>query len=152
MTAPSEHHRKLSALAGTWHGVEELSPSPWEAPAGASKARVESRLDLGGAFLITDYVVDRPDGTTFRGHGIHGWDETSQRYVMYWFDALSPGIVEPAFAKWDAGTLAFEKTTAQGHVRFVYEFEGETRYRFRIENSRDGRIWNPTMEGRYVRA
>ena len=33
------------------------------------------------------------------------------------------------------------------HVRYVYEFDGAARYRFRLENSADGgKTWTPFIE------
>ena len=153
MDAATSPRAKLEALAGSWIGEEEVfSASPWGEPGGVGAARVEARMDLDGAFLITDYQVDRGGRVAFRGHGIHGWDDERGRYTMYWFDSLSPGLVTPALGQWDGDTLTFEQS-GPGNVRarFVYTFEGRDRYHFRMEHSRGGVGWTTTMEGTYRR-
>jgi len=141
--------RRLDRLVGRWVGDEEVAPSPFDGQGSASKATVDARMELDGAFLVTDYVVEHRDGSVYRGHGILSFDEGSKRYVMYWFDALSPGLIEPALGQWSGDVLTFEQRTGRGRLRYVYEFDAGAGYLFRIERSVDGTLWTPTMEGRY---
>ncbi len=152
MPQPNENHRRLRALVGDWTGEETLHPSPWDPSGGSATSRVTSRLDLEGFFLITDYVEERGGEVTYRGHGVFGWDPAGNCYTMHWFDSMGSGAPAPARGRWDGNRLVFEQATPTGHSRYVYLFEAEGRYTFRIENSRDGREWKPIMEGRYTRA
>ena len=54
----------------------------------------------------------------------------------------------PALGTWEGDRLVLEHTPMPGmSVRYVYEFESETRYRFRLENSHDGgKSWQPFIE------
>jgi hypothetical protein len=151
MNDASHPRARLQILAGSWTGEEEVfSSSPWGEPGAAGSARVRARIDLDGAFLITDYEVERAGQIAFRGHGVHGYDTERGRYTMYWFDALSPGYVQPALGVWDGDTLTFEQTGEGGvRSRWVYTFENPERYRFRMEHSPDGARWATTMEAVY---
>jgi hypothetical protein len=151
MPKPNEHHGKLQALAGNWTGEELIHPSPWDPRGGAATSRVDSRLDLDGFFLISDYVEERAGQVVYRGHGVYGWDPSQMCYTMHWFDSMGSGTPAPSLGRWDGNRLVFENRTPTGHSRYSYVFEGQGRYIFRIENSQDGREWKPIMEGRYTR-
>jgi hypothetical protein len=146
-------HKKLEALAGSWVGEETLYPSPWLPEGGTANAKVESRLDLDGFFLLTNYEEAREGRVTYRGHGVYGWDEGRQEYSMFWFDSMGgPGPSAPAWGTWNGDTLEFRHATPHGPTRYVYVFDRPNSYRFRIENSQDGTNWKPFMEARYTRA
>lgn len=152
MPRPSDAHRKLQALAGAWKAEEQIFPSPWDPKGGPALGKITARTDLDGFFLISDYVEERNGRISYRGHGVYGWDEKNQTYTMYWFDSMGGGgYSEPTRGTWEGNTLTFQNQTPIGHTRYVYAFESEGRYTFRIENSGDGREWKTFMEGRFVR-
>ena len=151
MPALTDHHRKLTALAGSWAGEETLYPSPWMPEGGTAEASIEAKLDVDGFFLLTDYVETRGGRPSYRGHGVFGWDTDQKKYSMFWFDSVSPGPRAPVWGTWDGDTLAFESASPMGHQRYVYVLQGPDRYTFRIEMSRDGTAWQPFVEGRYTR-
>src|SRR5262245_6855995 len=86
MPKPTPHHEKLKVLVGTWSGDETMKPSPWDAKGGSAKAVSETRLDLDGFFLISDYRQERDGRVTYRGHGVFGLDAKTNEYTMNWFD------------------------------------------------------------------
>jgi len=146
-------HRKLEAMAGSWKGEETLSPSPWDPKGGTAVGRFISKLDLDGFALITDYVQERGGQTTYRGHGVFGWSEKDKAYTMHWFDSMGGDPSgPPALGTWAGNDLTFEHRTPMGLSRYVYHFEGDGRYTFRIDNSQDGKKWATFMEGKYMRA
>jgi hypothetical protein len=151
MPKPDAHHEKLHALLGTWIGEEKLSPSPW-GPGGAATARVTARLDLEGFFVISDYVEEKEGRTVYRGHGVYGWNEREKEYVWYWFDSMGTPPPQPARGTFQGNTLLFEQHAGGFHARYTYVFPEPGRYRFKIENSRDGVSWQTFMEGDYRRA
>ncbi len=151
MPKPQEEHRKLQALAGNWVGEETIYPSPWDPKGGTATARVQSRLDLDGFFLITDYVEERGGRASYRGHGVFGWDPEEKCYTMHWFDSTGGVAPAPARGRWEGNRLSFEQRTPMGHSRYTYDLDGEGRYALRIENSQDGKQWTPFMEARYTR-
>lgn len=146
-----EQHRKLTALAGTWVGEEKMHPSPWDPKGGTATARVQSRIDLDGFFLITDYVQERGGQVSYRGHGVFGWDPAEKCYTMHWFDSIGSGCPGPARGTWEGNVLKFEQRHPMGQSRYVYTVEQGGRYDFLIEQSQDGKQWSRFIEGRYTR-
>ena len=151
MPALTEKHKKLAALAGTWVGEETIHPSPWDPKGGTGNGRMDSRIDLDGFFLVTDYVQERGGQICYRGHGVYGWDAGAGRYTMHWFDSIGSPCPQPALGTWEGNVLRFEMADAMGHHRYVYTFEGEGRHTFKLEQSQDGKTWATFMEGRYRR-
>ena len=151
MQKPQEAHRKLQALVGTWVGEEKLFPSPWDPKGGSALGRFQARVDLDGFFVICDYTEERGGQVTYRGHGVFGYDPQQKTYTMNWFDSIGPGSPAPARGKWEGNQLLFENSHPRGHSRYIYTFEGNDRYTFRLENSTDGKSWAPMMEGKYKR-
>ena len=152
MPKPTDHHRKLQALAGQWVGQEKMHPSPWDPKGGTVTSRTTSRLDVSGFFLTCDYVQERGGQPSYRGHGVFGWDPKLGRYTMHWFDMMGGHTAPPATGTWEGNTLCLQHESEMGHARYIYEFEGPDAYRFRLEHSQDGRNWAVFLEGRYTRA
>jgi len=151
MPAPVEQHRKLEALTGNWVGEEKMHPSPWDAKGGTALAKIQSRMDLDGFFVIADYVQERGGQVSYRGHGVFGFDPADQGYTMHWFDSMGSPCPAPAKGKWEGNRLAFNQTSPMGHSRYTYTFEAPGRYRFLMEASQDGKTWAPFLEGTYSR-
>lgn len=151
MPKVTEHHRKLQALAGEWDGDEKMHPSPWDPKGGKSTSRTTARLELGGFFLISDYVQKRGPQETFRGHGVFGWDHRQQRYTMHWFDVMGGDPGPPALGTWEGNRLVFQNQHHMGHSRYIYTVEHDGLYRFLLESSQDGKKWMSFIEGTYKR-
>ena len=151
MPQVTEQHRKLYALAGSWTGEEKMFPSPWDPKGGMATGRSQTRVDLDGFFVVCDYVQERDGKVTYRGHGVYGWDAKEECYTMHWFDSMGGNGTPPAKAKWEGNTLAFASQSMMGHSRYVYLFEGDGRYTFRIEHSRDGKDWSTFLMAHYTR-
>jgi hypothetical protein len=151
MPKPTEQHRKLQALAGTWTGEETMFPSPWDPKGGKATSRVVSRMEVDGFFLINDYVQERGGHPTYRGHGVFGWDGKQKCYTMHWFDAMCAPGAEPAKGTWEGNQLVFQQQSPMGHGRFTYDFQGEGRHTFRMEQSEDGTKWVTFLESVYTR-
>ena len=151
MPQPQEEHHRLQKLAGTWTGEETINPTPWDPKGGPAKARVEARADCDGFWVVMEYTQLRGDQVTYRGHGVFGYDTCDKNYLMFWFDSTGMSAQSPAKGRWDGNRLVFVNQTPMGHGRYSYEFEGEGKYRFRIDNSQDGKQWVPFMEGEYSR-
>ena len=151
MPKPLEEHRRLEKLAGKWTGEEKIHPTPWDPKGGSASGTFEARVSMDGFWLVADYVETRDGAVSYRGHGVYGYDRKEQAYTMSWFDSMSESVIPPARGRWDGNRLVFAHQTPMGHSRYTYDFQGEGRYRFLIENSQDGKQWMPFMEGQYTR-
>src|SRR5215472_2647983 len=141
MMKPVEEHRKLENFVGKWIGEETLKPSPWDPKGGKAKARLTSKLDLDGFFLITDYQQERDGKVSYRGHGVYGYDSNRKQYAMFWFDSMGMVGAEPAWGKWEGDTLTFESKSPMGLGRYTFKFNSDGSHEFRIDNSQDGKSW-----------
>ena len=149
MPKPTAEHRRLQILAGDWAGEEKLMPSPW-GPGGSAMGRSQCRLDLDGFYVIQDYAQEKDGRTIFSGHGIFGYDTVSKDYCWFWIDSMGTMPAAPSRGQWEGDTLTFHSKSPQGQGRYVFRFEGERAYHFRIENSFDGgKTFVTLMEGAY---
>ena len=151
MPKPQPEHARLRSFAGTWTGEEKLHPSPWDPRGGQALARVTSRMAMDGFFLVTDYAQERQGKVSYEGHGVFGYEPGRRVYTLHWFDSMGSGTPEPATGTWSGDTLTFEQKSPMGWSRYIYRLEGETRYAFRIDHSRDGNEWTTFIEGRYTK-
>jgi hypothetical protein len=154
MPKPSDQHKKLNALTGTWVGSETLNPSPW-GPGGTFRGRYTMHMDLDGFFMIQDYLQEQNGRTTYRGHGVFGFDTEHAEYTWYWVDSMGMPPAAASRGKWQGDTLMFEHAQGQGGTergRYTYRFKSERALYFKIENSQDGgKSWQTFMEGNYER-
>jgi hypothetical protein len=149
-TVQDEHKRLAEALTGSWAGEETIHPTPWDPKGGTSKGRSETRADLDGFCVITDYTQERGGGVSYRGHGVYSWDPNEKCFTMHWFDTMGGGLESKAKGHWNGKTLTFESASQMGHARYVYTFVEPTKMLFRIESSQDGRSWAPFLEATYM--
>ncbi len=152
MPQPTEQHRKLHRLAGTWAGEEKMNPSPW-GPGGTATGRYTGRVDIDGFFVVQDYVQEKDGKPSYRGHGIFGWDARRSTYTWYWVDSMGEVPPSPSRGQWNGDTLQFEhEPMGDRRGRYTYQFLDDNTYRFKIENSQDGgKSWSTFMEATYRR-
>ena len=151
MPKPTDAHRRLAAMEGTWEGDEVLHPSPWGPTKRAAHGRFVARMDMDGFFLVSDYVERQGGDVTYRGHGVYGYEPAKGTYSMHWFDSMGGVPAGVIAGKWEGDTLAFSAQAPFGQVRYVYTFPAKDEMTFAIESSKDGSAWSPFMEGRYRR-
>jgi hypothetical protein len=152
MSKLGPEHERLHRFAGEWLGEGMVYASPGDA-GGRVSSHTIARVDLGGFFVLSDYVEEREGAAPYRGHGIYGWDSKGASYTMSWFDSMGSFPSTAARGQWSdpAGELVFEQRTHQGYARYTYRFTGIDVYLFRIESSGGGREFRPFMEGKYKR-
>lgn len=150
MPRPGPAHARLQRLVGEWSGREQLSPSPW-GPGGTATGHFHCSEALGGMALLQDYHEEKDGGVVFQGHGVFVVEPGSETVLWWWFDSLG-FPPDPARGHWDGDTLKFEKHTPRGSARYRFEFAGEDRYRFVIENRLgDVADFGEFMRGDYAR-
>jgi hypothetical protein len=150
MPRPGPAHARLMRFAGRWSGTEQLSPSPW-GPGGAAIGRTTCHESLDGMALVQEYEEEKDGAIVFHGHGVFLVEPDTQDVLWWWFDSMG-FPPEPARGKWEGDVLRFEKSTPRGDARYRYEFNGNDRYRFTIENRFPGQTdFVEFMHGDYQR-
>ncbi len=143
-------HEKLARLAGHWQGEETMYPP--DQPAGMQvQSVVQSRVELGGWFLLMGYAQLQDGAATYSAHGVMGCDHEGQHVTLHWFDSQGWNPVEPFRGKWDGDVLQLNCQSENGHDRLTYELQGDDAYFTRVENSADGETWKTLIEGAYRR-
>jgi hypothetical protein len=87
MAAPSEAHKKLEMMAGTWTTKVKMWMDPAAAPQ-ESEGVSENRMVLGGRWLEQRYEGTFMGGP-FSGVGFTGYDNFKKAYVGLWMDTAS---------------------------------------------------------------
>jgi hypothetical protein len=150
MPKPTEAHKKLEQLVGTWIGEEKMHPSPWDPQGGMATGWIVNRPALDGFAVIQDYEQKRGEVVTFRGHGVFCWDPAQETYLLHWFDSCGtpPNVFQGDF---EGNVFTVSCETPQGWSRGVFEIQDKNHYAFRMEMSGDGEQWQTLMEGKYTR-
>lgn len=151
MPEPDEHHAKLATLAGRFVAEETLYPSAWNPEECTATGYFDSKMVLGGFFLMNDYVQRRDGAVTFEGHGLYGWDDARGAYTMHWFDSMGGDPGAPVLGAWRGDTLTFAKSGPEGHARYTYVLETADVLVFSISTSKNGDTWQTLLEGRFLR-
>ncbi|MBI4549087.1 MAG: DUF1579 family protein [Ignavibacteriae bacterium] len=148
MPKPTDAHKKLEKLIGSWSGQEKLHPSPWDPKGGTARGRVTNRSALDGFVVVQDYEQERNGVINFCGHGVFGWNAAQQCYTLHWFDSMGmpPNEFRGSFKN---DVLTMTSQDPQGHSRATFDFSKENQYSFRMEVSQDGKQWHTFMEGKY---
>jgi hypothetical protein len=152
MPKVGDAHRRIHRLAGHWTGEEKLAPSPW-GPGGPALGRTTNRVAVDDFFVVGDYEEEKDGHVVFRAHQVFGIDPQTQDVVWYWLDSMGMPPPQPARGTWtDENTLVLQSQSPMGTGRYTFVFDGEKRYRFTLENSRDGKTFTEMMRGDYRKA
>lgn len=88
---PSEGHRRLEPMVGTWKAKTTFTMTPG-APPSVEENTSEHRLVLGGRFLEQRYTGTAM-GMPFEGIGYTGYDNIQKKYVGTWMDNFGTGVM-----------------------------------------------------------
>lgn len=152
MPHPTDNHRRLHRLAGTWVGAEQLEGSPSDAGSTAV-GRFSMWVGIDGLFVLQDYLEEKDGRVVYRGHGVFGWDGPRSSYTWYWVDSMGGVPTAPARGQWEGDKLAFENTpVGNQRGRYTYTFLSPDSFHFQIESSQDGgKTFQTFMQGTYKR-
>ena len=139
-------------MAGLWTGDEVMHPGPWSPETKQATGKLTARIGLGGLFVISDYEQSMDGAVTFSGHGVYGFDASTDTYSMYWFDSMSDGFIHPAKGQWSDDTLVFVSDNPESRGRYTYRWLDDDTYTFKMEHSSDGEQWQPMMDATFKRA
>lgn len=91
---PGKMHEQLAKSVGTWVGKSQM----WMGPTAAEPARGECTQTItsvmDGRYITGDMTGELPGMGPFKGFGITGFDNVSQKFVGSWIDNHSSGIMQ----------------------------------------------------------
>jgi uncharacterized protein YodC (DUF2158 family) len=148
MPQPTDGHRRLERLAGSWEGTETMYPSQWDPEGGTATGRTESRVALGGFAVTSDYQQRRDGVATFSGHGVYTFDPKTGQYTLHWFDVMGspPEVFTGGFI---GDVLELSHGGPGMHVRMRWDFTRNGRIASSMEMSKDGMTWSKLFDGDY---
>lgn len=150
MPQPTDKHRHLERLTGTWRGQEKMHPSPWDPKGSTAEGRTQTRLALGGFAAIGDYEQRRGGQVTFSGHSVFTYNQQAQCYELYWFDCM--GMPADVFrGEFTGERLVMTCQNSMGNWRLTYDFGKDRKLTTKMESSTDGKAWSVLMDGVYAR-
>ncbi len=115
--APGEAHQEIAKGAGTWDVVTKMYMEPG-AEAQVSAAVAESRLILGGRYLVEEFRGEF-EGMPFEGQLLLGYDNVGQEYFSVWCDNMSTAAMVARGVKGEDG-----KVVQIGTIKDVLTPEG----------------------------
>lgn len=150
MPVPSDGHKLLEKLAGSWDGEETMHPSAWDPEGGVAFGRNENKLSLNGFALLTDYEQERDGAVSFNGHGVYTYSPEEDRYFLHWFDSIGspPEVFEGSF---ENDILILAHGGPGMHARMTYYLSEPGVMRAMMEMSPDGADWKVLFEAEYRR-
>ena len=90
--SPSEGHKVLALLAGTWNYTAQFWMSP-EAAVETMAGTSTNSLIFGGRFLKQEIRGTMNDQPPFEGVGFTGYDNIRKEYQSVWLPLLQQGVV-----------------------------------------------------------
>jgi len=88
---PSEHHRKLQPLIGTWNQTVRIRMTPNADPEVLESTATYEWI-MGGRYVQGTYEGNFM-GEPFQGMDLLGYDNYRQQYVALWIDNLGTGFM-----------------------------------------------------------
>ena len=90
--SPSEGHKALEPLAGTWTYTAKFWMSPTESPQSMTGTTVNTVI-FGGRFLRQEISGQGEGWPAFEGVGFTGYDNIRKQYQTVWFDNMNTSMM-----------------------------------------------------------
>jgi uncharacterized protein DUF1579 len=165
LSKPSENHKLLSSLDGTWTYIVKMwmDPTPNAKPQ-ESKGTATRKSIMDGRFVAMDVSgqmeMPGPDGKpknmTFKGHGMEGYDNVKKKFIGTWMDNMGTAIMMSE-GDYDPATKSFTYTSEmepmpgmKQKVREVLKLTDKDHMNFEWYEDRGGQEAK-TMEISYTR-
>lgn len=127
--APVAEHKKLAADVGVWKAKMWMAGET--GLVGPEAATETVRMDLGGLWQVSDFECPKAPGmgTSFKGHGVMGYDPSSKRYLGMWFDnwTATPTEITGVYEK-DGKTFTAEAAVFDTRINDVVKMKQVTKY------------------------
>ncbi len=138
---PSDQHKALARYVGNWDAEMEMAPPGEGMPAEVSKAKATCKLGLGGLWLVTDFEGSLMGGP-FLGHEVTGYDPITKKYVLSWFDSMTP-TATTGTGEYDAATKTMHTwMSGKDAMGAPSDFHGTD-----VWTDDDHRTWTMWMKG-----
>lgn len=87
---PGPIHEKLTQMAGSY----DVEVKSWHAPGEPTieKGTATRSMALGGRVMVEDFSSTMM-GQPFTGHGMHGYDNITEKHWSTWNDSMSTGLM-----------------------------------------------------------
>jgi hypothetical protein len=107
---------------GVWDADMEIRPAPGAAPLCQKGVSTNKRI-AGGRWLVVDFRAE----SGFEGHGLYGWDASTEKYTGVWVDSLQTAISR-AEGTWNPATktMTFNVEATHGGQKVRYREETQT--------------------------
>jgi hypothetical protein len=102
---PSEHHKRLGALVGTWNIKVKSVQDPGAAPVETTGTSVFAVI-MDGRYVMENVVGETPAGP-FNGMGLYGYNNMTNEFESTWVDNMSTGMLQNK-GDWDDTQKAFK--------------------------------------------
>lgn len=89
---PGEQHEHLKDVVGTWEGKTSMVMAPGM-PAMESVGKMTAEMIMDGRYLQITNEGDMPGMGPYKGQGIYGFDNVSQKFVGVWYDNMGTGLM-----------------------------------------------------------
>jgi hypothetical protein len=89
---PGKMHEQLARDVGTWQGKHTMWMYPGAEPMKSECTSVVTSI-MDGRYNKVEISGDLPGMGPFKGFGINGFDNVSQKFVSTWIDNMSTGIM-----------------------------------------------------------
>jgi uncharacterized protein DUF1579 len=90
LATPSEPHKQLASLAGSWTTTTKSWMEPNKPPMESTGA-CEEKMLLDGRYLQQECTGEMM-GQPFAGIGVQGYDNFTKKYMATWIDSMGTGI------------------------------------------------------------
>jgi hypothetical protein len=89
---PGEMHKKLAQGVGEWRGKNTMWMGPGGEPV-TTDCTTSVKPMMDGRYVKLEMAGEMPGMGPYRGFGIYGFDNVSQKFVATWIDNHSTGIM-----------------------------------------------------------
>ena len=125
---PGKPQQRLAAEKGEWAGKTTMWMGP-DGPPMNSECTCTLTPIMDGRFTTVEMNGEMPGMGPYKGQGIHGFDNVSQKYVSTWIDNHSTGIMT------GEGELSKDGKTMTWHFKFNCPLTGKPAMMRQVETT-----------------
>jgi Protein of unknown function (DUF1579) len=141
---PSDAHKKLQDMVGTWDAKVTMWPAPGQPPQ-VSTGTSRNTSILGGRWIQQEFTGSSM-GMPFTGIGYTGYDNIKKQYVGTWMDSMTTSMmVSTGAAGSDPNTYEF--TSSMDDPMSGKTMQLKEKMTVVDANHQTWEMWSPTPDG-----